>query len=61
MAAHTAANAAIAPARNIYTHAMQTANDSRVDEGGEQLVAMPPAEQAAFIKANKGILCNLYT
>jgi hypothetical protein len=58
MAAHSAANAAIVPAHNLYTRALKTANDSHVDEDGEQIAAMSPAEQAAFIKASKIILCK---
>ncbi len=53
-AAHTAANAAITPAQNDYTHAMRVANENVVDE--DTINAQPEEDRAAFIRAAGRIL-----
>jgi hypothetical protein len=51
MTAHTAANAAIAPARNVFNRAMATTNESRLDNE-EQIAATPEAKRVAVANAN---------
>jgi serine phosphatase RsbU (regulator of sigma subunit) len=51
LAAHTVANAAIAPARNVFNRAVDAANESRLAHELQE-AATPVAERAAVADAN---------